>query len=320
VAVFSFPQRLPLLVARQPLISTTKGLRTSTHKTQLTTYSTRFAKMSSPNRTTDLSDDINQIASFLAHSQVSSLEICESADCVIICASSVLYQASHVFSTFESLPSLAKNLVLVGGIGHSTSLIYDAVARYPEYHELKDKITGLPEADVLQQILNQYFHLGGLEDGGPRILVENRSTNCGANAVETRRVLEEAGITGPVTCIVVQDPTMSLRTIASFEKAYGGLPLMERPIFKACPGFVPRVRMENGRLGYVVDGTDGLRAGDLWEMQRFCELLVGEVARLKDDENGYGPRGKGFIGHVDVPVGVVRAAERARETLGVDSR
>ena len=31
------------------------------------------------------------------------------------------------------------------------------------------------------------------------------------------------------------------------------------------------------------------------------ELLFGEVIRLRDDENGYGPRGKGFIVHVEVP-------------------
>jgi hypothetical protein len=61
-----------------------------------------------------------------------------------------------------------------------------------------------------------------------------------------------------------------------------------------------------------------LRAEDLWEMNRFCELLVGEVARLRDDESGYGPRGKGFIGHVDVPEEVVKAAERVREGFGVN--
>ena len=27
----------------------------------------------------------------------------------------------------------------------------------------------------------------------------------------------------------------------------------------------------------------------------------GEVPRLRDDEQGYGPRGRGFIAHVDVP-------------------
>jgi hypothetical protein len=192
------------------------------------------------------------------------------------------------------------------------------VARHPTYREIHDKIVGLPEADVLYQILTHYFDIKKPEDGGPRVLIENCSTNCGANAVETRRVLDGARVTGPVYCVIVQDPTMSLRTIASFEKAYENLPLGERPSFKACPVVVPEVEMRDGRVEYVVDGMSGLRAEDLWEMKRFCELLVGEVARLKDDEFGYGPRGKGFIGHVDVSEEVVRAAEKVREGMGVD--
>ena len=82
--------------------------------------------------------------------------------------------------------------------------------------------------------------------------------------------------------------------------------------------------MEDGQFEYVVDVEDGmrdelrLRRDDLWEKQRFCELLVGEVTRLKDDENGYGPNGKGFIGHVDVPEDVVQAAKRVKEVFGTD--
>lgn len=50
--------------------------------------------------------------------------------------------------------------------------------------------------------------------------------------------------------------------------------------------------------------------------RRFCELLVGEITRLKDDVNGYGPKGKGFIGHVDVPDGVLEAGRRVKEAFG----
>jgi hypothetical protein len=274
--------------------------------------------MSHSHREIDLSNDINLISTFLSHAQIPSLPTCESVDVLVICASSVLHQTTHVFETFQTRPQLAKTLVLVGGIGHSTSLIYDAVARHSTYREIHDKIVGLPEADVLYQILTHYFDIKKPEDGGPRVLIENCSTNCGANAVETRRVLDGARVTGPVYCVIVQDPTMSLRTIASFEKAYENLPLGERPSFKACPVVVPEVEMRDGRVEYVVDGMSGLRAEDLWEMKRFCELLVGEVARLKDDEFGYGPRGKGFIGHVDVSEEVVRAAEKVREGMGVD--
>lgn len=111
---------------------------------------------------------------------------------------------------------------------------------------------------------------------------------------------------------------MSLRTIASFDKAFEDVPKDSRPQFLACPVFVPQVQMINGELVYLLDGNDGIRAEDLWETERLCELLVGEVARLKDDENGYGPKGKGFIGHVDVPVEVEESARRVREQLGVN--
>lgn len=274
----------------------------------------------------DLSKDVNTIATFLAHNQIPSLPTCDPVDCIIICASSVLYQTSYVLQAIQDRPSLAKILVLVGGIGHSTNLIYDAVSRHPVYHKIKENgdVVGLPESHVLQKILNHSSNIPKPDHGGPKILIEDRSINCGANAVETRKVLDQHGITGPISCIVVQDPTMSLRTIASFEKAYEDVPAAERPTFKACPVFVPETRMESGRLEYVVDVEDGLRdelrlrRDNLWEKQRFCELLVGEVTRLKDDDNGYGPKGKRYIGHVDVPEDVVRAARRVKEVFGTD--
>ena len=268
----------------------------------------------------DLSEDVNLLARFLAHTEVSleSLQTREPVDCIVICASSVLSQATQLFQALQSRPSVTRTLVLVGGIGHSTSHIYDAVARHPQYSTIHSQIMGLPEAQVLQEILNRFFSIPDIEDGGPRVLVEDESTNCGANAVRTREVLDRAGVTGIRTCIVVQDPTMSLRTKASFEKAFADLPMLQRPHFLACPIVVPEVHAVNGQLEYVLDSATDLRAEDFWEMKRLCELLVGEVTRLKDDENGYGPKGKGFIGHVDVTAEVEAAASSIRKTLGVD--
>jgi hypothetical protein len=267
-----------------------------------------------------ISKDVNLLATFLAHTEVTleSLKTCEPVDCIAICASSVLSQASQLFHALESCPSLTRTLVLVGGIGHSTSHIYDAVARHPQYRKIHAQITGLPEAQVLREILSCFYPIPRVEAGGLRVLVEDQSTNCGANAVKTRKVLDEAGLTSIGTCIIVQDPTMSLRTKASFEKAFEDLPMLQRPHFLACPIVVPEVHAVGGQLEYSLDQAADLRAEDLWEMQRLCELLVGEVTRLKDDENGYGPKGKGFIGHVDVPVEVEAAANRVRETLGVN--
>lgn len=264
-----------------------------------------------------IAEDVNNLTRFLAHEQISDLRECNDVDCIVICASAVLNQASTLFSILESRPTLTKTVVLVGGIGHSTSLIYEAVARHPRYHTIHDQIVGLPEAQVLLRILEKFFDRQSIENEGCRVLMEDRSTNCGANAIETRKVLENARVTDAKTCIVIQDQTMSLRTIASFDKAFEDVPKDSRLKFLACPVFVPQVQMINGELVYLLDGNDGIRAEDLWETKRLCELLVGEVARLKDDENGYGPKGKGFIGHVDVPVEVEESARRVREQLGV---
>ena len=45
----------------------------------------------------------------------------------------------------------------------------------------------------------------------------------------------------------------------------------------------------------------------MWEMERYISLLLGEISRLNDDENGYGPKGKNFIAHVDIPHSVANS-------------
>jgi hypothetical protein len=48
----------------------------------------------------------------------------------------------------------------------------------------------------------------------------------------------------------------------------------------------------------------------VWSMRRFTALLLGEMGRLHDDEQGYGPRGADFIDHVDIPSDVQDAYQR----------
>ncbi len=45
----------------------------------------------------------------------------------------------------------------------------------------------------------------------------------------------------------------------------------------------------------------------LWPVERYLSLLTGELPRLRDDSDGYGPRGRDFIVHVDFPVEVAQA-------------
>jgi uncharacterized SAM-binding protein YcdF (DUF218 family) len=259
----------------------------------------------------DRAADINLIARFLAHEQIRDLSSHPPVDCIVICASAVLYQAGKLFGILEERPDLAKTVVLCGGIGHSTPLIYEAVANSVEYNEIAKDVKGLPEAGVLEKILDRYFDLFAITKDGCKILNEDKSTNCGANASLSRKTLEEAGILNPRTCIVIQDPTMALRTVASFEKTYSDLDIP--PTFLSCPIFVPEMIVVDGELQY---SKTEVPRGELWKLDRFFDLIIGEIPRLRDDEAGYGPMGKAFITHVDIPLEVEYAWQRLKRILG----
>lgn len=56
----------------------------------------------------------------------------------------------------------------------------------------------------------------------------------------------------------------------------------------------------------------------MWDMNRYITLLMGEIPRLSDSIEGYGPNGKGFIAHVDIPGEVETAfSELKKEYAGM---
>jgi hypothetical protein len=259
----------------------------------------------------DTASDINLLAHFLANSQIQELSNHESPiDCIIICASAILYQAETLFEMLSQSPDLTKTVILCGGIGHSTKLLWDAVAKKPKYHSLAASIKGKPEARVLEELMLRYFP-NCSEPRQWKLLIEDQSTNCGANALNSRAVLEVSWVPTPKTCVVIQDPTMARRTIASFEKAFGGL--KNPPRFLSCTFFVPEMRFVGPTMRYMVPAVP---SDDLWEFDRFMELILGEIPRLRDDGEGYGPHGKGFITHVDIPVEVEDAWKRLMKVFG----
>lgn len=254
--------------------------------------------------------DVNAIAAFLSAEDVPDVHAAEPVDCLILCVSAVLHSADVVFSALEARPRLTKTLVICGGIGHSTPFLYHAISRHPRYQELYPAIRGLPESRVLAQVFDRFYDSDAIRQAGVTVLVEDRSTNCGANAIETRALLERHGVAPPRTLLVVQDPTMARRTVASFEKAFGDAAV--RPRVLSCPTFVPQVESAGSGIVYC---TPAVEPAGVWEVARFLDLLLGEIPRLRDDANGYGPRGKGFIAHVDVPDAVEQAWARACECV-----
>ncbi|KAH6695544.1 hypothetical protein F5X68DRAFT_127792 [Plectosphaerella plurivora] len=274
----------------------------------------------------DLIKAVNTLSLFVSHAQIESadgvahffdgLPAGQGPDVIVLCGSAILSLGDDVFSLISS-PFFTKDrnimLVICGGIGHSTSFMYDAVKRHHKYHVLADEIQGKPEARVFEMIARRWYCLSSESQEHPSLIIEDRSTNCGANAQETKKVLHGRGILSPRSIVVVQDPTMSRRTTASFEQAYAGNEA--KPNISAWPTFVPVVEARPPGPGLdVADGLEfssqgptGKRDHGLWDIQRFLDLLIGEIPRMRDDERGYGPRGMGFIPHVDIPDDVEEA-------------
>ena len=55
----------------------------------------------------------------------------------------------------------------------------------------------------------------------------------------------------------------------------------------------------------------------MWQPKRYIDLLMGEIPRLRDDADGYGPNGRGFIAHVDLPPEVEAAFAELRSDFSV---
>lgn len=225
-------------------------------------------------------NDLNTLAQFLARKDAPTLPL---VDLLVLLGSSLIVTAQVTADAWHS--GSVGQILVSGGIGHSTPLLYQSVRQEPSLAEIP--VQDRPEADILADILV-------LRHGVPRskILIENRSTNCGSNAWECKRVLHDLGRT-PQTVALIQDPTMQCRSHASFERAWRG---EQSPNFISFAPFVPRVK--NGQL---------IPAGQ-WPLERFMSLLLGEIPRLLD--TGYGPLGADFIEHVEIPLEVLDAHER----------
>ena len=102
---------------------------------------------------------------------------------------------------------------------------------------------------------------------------------------------------------------MQRRTLESFKHAWRG----EEMEFISFAPFVPRIGNRADALCFADPAHE-----ELHSVGHLLELAMGEIPRLRDDENGYGPRGAGFFGHVEIPEEVESAFSRLLE--GYSSR
>ncbi|KAF5714698.1 hypothetical protein FMUND_7268 [Fusarium mundagurra] len=198
----------------------------------------------------------------------------QSTDVIVLCASAILAIPEAVFEWAAQqqgeYEARQRNTVLVlcGGIGPCTPFVYDAIRVSKKYCTIFDTINGKPEGEVLTVMAERFYKLkigqSGGQDKGFRILVSDRSNNCGADASEARKVLEENGICSPRSVVVVQDPAMSSRTISSFENVYEN----DTVHISCWP------RLKRPREDKTLPKIDVRR--ELWSMDRFLDRIIGE--------------------------------------------
>jgi uncharacterized SAM-binding protein YcdF (DUF218 family) len=249
--------------------------------------------------------DLNTVARFLAAPDLTALSPAAveeqghaaPADLLVLLGNAVLATLDAVAAGMQA--GVAERLLIAGGRGHSTRYLRGAVRADPRYDGLL--LDDRAEAEILQALLARWH---GLDPQS--ILVETQSTNCGANAEQTHALLRQRGLR-PADVVLVQDPTMQRRTWASFRRVWGNPP----PRFHNAPPFVPTVEAD----GDVLVFAEPDRAGR-WSMERFVSLVMGEIPRLRNDEDGYGPAGRGYIAAVDIPPAVEAAYDRLLGPFG----
>lgn len=172
----------------------------------------------------------------------------------------------------------ARQFMIDGGEGHTTeSLRQKLHAAVPNIG-----VSGRPEADIFSDYI--YYRYGIRPD-----FIERESTNCGNNVTNALDIFRARRLE-PKHLILIQDATMQRRMDVGFRAQLGdSVTMINFPAYKA------KVVVRNARLAFESD------IWGMWEMDRYISLLMGEIPRLRDDENGYGPNGKGFIAHVDIP-------------------
>ncbi|WP_246856817.1 YdcF family protein [Brenneria corticis] len=226
---------------------------------------------------------INVIASWLAVDDFSSRRDKITADAIILAGNAVL-------TTIDGACLLAKKhdipLILSGGIGHSTPLLAAAIEKHPRYREI-DTGNLRSEAAFFYDIATRFWDLPE-----KRIFLEDASSNTGENAKFTRALLEKIQLK-PQHIVLIQDPLLQRRTYATFCHVWSDA--VKKPIFLNWPTYIPS--LVNTKNGVCFSGDTHY---GLWEIDRFISLLLGEIPRLRDNEQGYGPKGKKYISHVDI--------------------
>lgn len=238
---------------------------------------------------------INALGNFCGRRDVASLTTedlqekysISKADVMVLFGGSVLQGGDVLANAMQN--GVAKKYIIVGGVGHTTEALREKVhMQFPMI-----ETANLPEAKIFAAYIRHKYNL--IPD-----YLECESTNCGNNITYLLDLLEKERLAAK-SLILCQDATMQLRMDAVLSKYK---PCDMRVINYA--SYAATVCVKDGKLDFE-ESILGM-----WDVERYITLLMGEIPRLTDDEKGYGPIGKNFIAHVEIPEGVKFAFEQLK--------
>lgn len=189
--------------------------------------------------------------------------------------------------------NIARSYIIVGGQGHTTGTLREHMRR-----EFPDLLTeDMSEARLFSAYIQRKYNC--CVD-----YLEEKSTNCGNNVTNLLALLREKKLPHR-SIIMTQDASMQARMDAGMKKhAPEGTQIINYAAYRA------ETELTDGKLYY----KEEIRG--MWEMERYVSLLLGEIVRLRDDAQGYGPCGKDFIAHVDIPDEVEAAFDLVNSAFG----
>ena len=172
---------------------------------------------------------------------------------------------------------IAGTYIIVGGSGHTTAALRQ------QFNKICPNVdvSNLSEAEIFNKYLNEFYDLSA-------DYLECKSTNCGNNITYLLDLIDQKNINCR-SMILTQDATMQRRMTAGLKKYRPEILAINFAAYQA------KVVERDSILAY-----NGKILG-MWDINRYVSLLLGEIPRLTDDLNGYGPNGKNFISHVDIP-------------------
>lgn len=238
----------------------------------------------------DTANRLNQIGHFCGMRDIPSLttqslqNTCHisQADIMVLFGGSILAGGDALATAMQN--HIAKKYVIVGGAGHTTDTLR---------MQMQPFLPGIDtshasEAELFFAYIKQRYNL-------EPDLLECHSTNCGNNITYLLDLLKEHHLQFS-SIILTQDATMQRRMDAGLRKYVSSdVQIINYAAYHA------EVTVNENRL------TFASTINGMWDMERYITLLMGEIPRLYDTPDGYGPNGADYIAHVDIPTEVMNA-------------